>query len=376
MRSSVISTGCTLWLVAMQGLSCSSDPPIITACEPIDGIVPICEFRDPEDLALLPGGAWILVSQMRERRGDEGPPGSLIGYRLADGRLRKLYPPPEPGTGGTSGPEPSAGWGSPACPGPPDPALFSPHGVDVARSGTGARGLGVVNHGGRESIELFEIAFDVGGPVLFWRGCVPLPPRVWPNDLVLSPGGGVLATNMLPGRCGLSGAWGVVRLFFGADTGDVLEWRPESGWSALAESAASAPNGLAASRDASEVYVAEWGRDRLVRLRRDQRGHAQRDSVELPHHPDNITWTKDGRLLVTGQLGPVGSLMACSRIEAGTCGVPFSVVLVEPATLEVIPVLDSTGAVMGAGTVALEVGDEIFIGTFAGDRLARAPFRR
>jgi DNA-binding beta-propeller fold protein YncE len=179
---------------------------------------------------------------------------------------------------------------------------------------------------------------------------------------------------MLPGMGGLAGAWGIARLLFGADTGDVLEWQSDSGWRALPESAGCAPNGIAASPDGSEIYVAEWGSDRLVRLRRDEQGQIRRDSVGLPHHPDNITWTRDGRLLVTGQVGPIGGLMTCNRIESGTCGMPFSVVLVEPATLEVVLVLESPSAVIGAGTVALEVGDEIFIGTFAGDRVARAPF--
>ena len=32
----------------------------------------------------------------------------------------------------------------------------------------------------------------------------------------------------------------------------------------------------------------------------------------------------------------------------------------------------STGAPMGAGTVGLQVGDELFMGSFAGDRILRA----
>jgi len=373
MRGGVISTACVLWLVAMQALACSSDLPTLTECEPVGGVSPVCGFHNPEDLALLPGGGWILASQGGEMGGGEGRPGSLVGYRVADGRLHKLYPP-EPGAAASSGSQPSPGWGSPECPGPPDPAVFLPHGVDVARPGTGARSLAVVNHGGRESIEFFEIGYAVDAPALFWRGCVLLPPEVWPNDVALLPGGGVMATNMMPGMRGAAAAWGIVKLLFGRDTGEVLEWRPDSGWAALPESAGSGPNGIAISPDGSEVYIAEWGRDLLVRLRRDEQGRTRRDSVALPHHPDNMTWTRDGRLLVTGQIGPIGDLMTCSRIETGTCGMPFSVVLVDPASLEVVPVLDSPTAVIGAGTVALEVGDEIFIGTFAGDRLARTSF--
>jgi hypothetical protein len=36
-------------------------------------------------------------------------------------------------------------------------------------------------------------------------------------------------------------------------------------------------------------------------------------------------------------------------------------------------VIDSDGTPMGAGTVALQVGDDVWIGSFIGDRIGRAP---
>jgi hypothetical protein len=101
-----------------------------------------------------------------------------------------------------------------------------------------------------------------------------------------------------------------------------------------------------------------------------------RDHVELNHHPDNLTWTRDGQLLVTGQIGPIGELLGCGDLEEGTCAVPFSVLLVDPGTLDVQTVIEHPATAHGAASVALEIGDEILIGTFAGDRLGRAAFER
>ena len=45
------------------------------------------------------------------------------------------------------------GWGTPDCPGEPDKA-FAPHGIHLSRRGDGRLQLLVVNHGGREAIEV------------------------------------------------------------------------------------------------------------------------------------------------------------------------------------------------------------------------------
>ena len=114
----------------------------------------------------------------------------------------------------------------------------------------------------------------------------------------------------------------------------------------------------------------------MVRLRRDAAGGVERDVVAMPHHPDNLTWTRDGHLLATGQSGRIGDVLACGETEEGTCALPLSVVLLEPGSLDTSVVLEHAATAHGAGTVALEVGREIFIGTFDGDRVARASFRR
>jgi hypothetical protein len=334
----------------------------IVGCEPADGLTPVCGFENPEDLAPLPGGSWIIVSQF-PGAGNVG--GSLVAYRIVDGRKLVLFPDPDEVS--SIG---SASWGSPDCPGPPDEASFSPHGLDVD---LGEYRLAVVNHGEREAVEFFEMGHSPRGPALVWRGCTPIPDDVFANDVALLPDGGFLLTRMLA-RGGAAQLFSVIGLMAGLDTGHVLEWHPEAGFREVPESHGSGPNGVVVSPDGREIYFTEWTGPRLVRLRRDEAGQViERKQVDLPHHPDNITWTRDGLLLVAGQVGAVGELLACNGTE-GTCPVPFSVVLVNPGTLDVTLVLEHPATAQGAASVALEVGDEIFIGTYDGDRIARAPF--
>ncbi len=94
---------------------------------------------------------------------------------------------------------------------------------------------------------------------------------------------------------------------------------------------------------------------------------AVRASVALEHRPDNLTWTRDGRLLAAGQGGGLRAILACGEIEKGGCGLDYGVYIVDPVSLEAT--LLFTGE--GAASVALEVGDEIYVGAFSGDQIER-----
>lgn len=357
--------------VALLAGGCGGATDAVTGCEPADGLTPVCGFRNPEDLAALPGGTWMVVSQFPGTQGGGG--GSLVAFRPVDGRKLALFPDP---SGKPAVPRPrdaDDAWGAADCPGPPDSERFSPHGIDVDRR---AHRLAVVNHGEREAVELFELGHSRRGPAAVWRGCVPLPDDAWANDVALLGGGGFVVTRMF-GRGRVARVVGLGRMLVGASSGYVLEWHPGRGFQQLPNSEGSGPNGIAVSADGRDVYFAEWAGSRLVRVRRDASGSfVRRDVVDLPHLPDNITRARNGELLVTGQQGPIGEVLGCGRTETGACALPFSVVRVAPGTLDVRLLVDHPATAQGAGTVALEFGDEIFIGSFDGDRLARMPRAR
>jgi hypothetical protein len=113
--------------------------------------------------------------------------------------------------------------------------------------------------------------------------------------------------------------------------------------------------------------VAEWGAKSIFRLRFDGDGEPLRDAVALEHSPDNLSWTRDGRLLVAGQGGGMLKVLGCNEIEEGACGIDYGVYAIDPVSLEARRLFDGKGA----ASVALEVDDEVLVGSFVGDRIER-----
>ena len=110
------------------------------------------------------------------------------------------------------------------------------------------------------------------------------------------------------------------------------------------------------------VYVAAWGGQSLiprVARGRPHRMRPLRHEVPLGFRVDNIHWARDGSLLVAGQ---------------GEAPASSVVVKINPGTLAVREVLRHRDTpAFGAATAAVEVGRELWVGSFRGDRLAIFP---
>jgi hypothetical protein len=343
--------------------ACVGTPDPLPACDPASGA--ICDLFNPEDLALAPDPAWVLVSEMPHLDADSEASrgrGRLTAIRAADLERRALFP-----LDSAAASEVSEGWGDDGCPGAPDVARFQPHGIDVGTHASGTPALAVVNHGGREAIELFELTGD-GAPAIEWRGCIRLPEGITANDVALLEGDGLVVTNFLPQLDGMGplAIWTLLKISMGGHTGSVLRWTAADGFVEIEGSEASGPNGIAARPDGREIFVAEWGQSRVLRLREGELG-TQRDVADLGFSPDNLTWTRDGALLVAGQHGGPMTTLPCSALEEGSCDIGYSVARVDPESLEVTRLIDGRGA----ASVALEVEDTIWVGSFAGDRIER-----
>ena len=132
------------------------------------------------------------------------------------------------------------------------------------------------------------------------------------------------------------------------------------------------PNGLEASADGRWFYIGGWGTQSLIRLSRGQTP-VQIEAVNVGFHIDNVRWSPDGSLLAAGHRGDTPeSIFSC--LGQGNCnGVTSRVALVDPEqlTAEEIVRYPSNDLVI-LGTVALQVGNEIWVGAVGGgDRIAR-----
>jgi sugar lactone lactonase YvrE len=306
----------------------------------------VCGLQAPEDLVVLPGDQWVVA-------GAYAGSGVVYLIRASDRSTVRAYPTEK-------AVERIDAKTYNSCPGPPDAATkakFQTHGLYLLAGTNSVHRLFVVLHGGRESIEVFEVDARQATPALAWIGCAVAPEPVGLNSVRGLPDGGFIATNFLA-RGGFGGP-AMKAMMSGEKNGELWEWHTTSQWQKLAGTETAGANGLELSQDGRTLYVAAWGTQSFFCVSRGQATPA-RQEVPLGFRVDNIRWARDGSILAAGQGGtPSASI----------------VVKIDPGTLAVREVLrhpDVTGG-FGAGTVAVEVGKELWVGSFRGDRLAVFP---
>jgi len=359
----VVRRALPLLLLLATSPGCGAEPVI--DCGPANKIQPFCGFENPEDLARMPEYVNVLiVSQFGGIDGAE--PGDILAWDSSNGVHRTIFPP----QGGRDVPDPEGKawdpwngekWGDPDCPGPPGPD-FSPHGIDVAVRPDGRTMLLAVNHGGRESIEFLHVIVAGGHSGAIWRGCALAPDDSNFNDVSILPDGGFVVTRMMSRE--ESPTWQFIRTALGGNTGWVWEWQRSSGFKRLPGTDGGLPNGIASSADGSELYVSMYGAGEVRRISR-VTGEVL-GVAEIPA-PDNIAWDEaGGKLLVASHLG---NSLSCANVEEGACPMEFQIVELDPESMATRVVYRNEGAPMGAVTVAVQRGKNLWFGTFRGDRL-------
>lgn len=340
-------------------LGCSSPEetvgPILD-CEAKGNARPICTFTNPEDMVPLPGGQAILVGEYGESATDHA--GGLVIFELESDAVRTVFR-------GGEALAATPGWGDPSCESGPG-AAFNSHGIDLVRRDDGRLMLFVVSHGAREAIELFEVSGEGVDWAVEWRGCVPAPADASLNEVVGFPDGSFYTTKMTPLTGGLDLDEGMPT----ESTGHAYAWSAASGYRQIPGTEGIMPNGIEASPDGRIVYMNASGESSIRKVEVATGRELGRATVAMP---DNVTWAPDGRLLVASLRGLDPALFElCQTLEEGACPIPFAIVAVDPETMTPLgPVFVSDGAPMGAGTVGLQVGNELFVGSFRGDRILR-----
>jgi hypothetical protein len=320
------------------------------ACAPAGKVRYLCGLKNAEDLAPLPGSPFMIVSGMS---GSGAKAGELY---LVDTRARR-FSVLEPDL---SGP-PRKPYAD--CPGAPPAAVLAPHGLALRPGRAGRHLLYAVNHGGRQSVELFQVDARSGAPKVRWIGCVVMPKDVNPNSVAPTPEGGFVVTKF-----DANDAEGFPAMAAGKATGSVLDWEPGKGFRQIPGSVLSGDNGVVVSPDGRWVFVNAWPEKRVVRLAR--RGAGAPASAAVDFMPDNLHWAGDGRILVAGQVADMKTLLDC---KAERCPHDWAVVRLDPKTMRTAPVLRERGTqAFSDATGAVQVGTEVWVGTYRGDRLAHA----
>ncbi|MBX9898674.1 MAG: hypothetical protein K2Y17_12440 [Qipengyuania sp.] len=265
---------------AAQATNCPRDPALEYVCAPVK----------PEDLLSLPGTPWLIASGFAQ--------GS--GIKLVDTRTRQVTP----WFDGRRNWLRPASMAFPQCPGPVSPADFNARGLSLRETGVGRWQLLVVNHGGRESIEVFEVrSRGTAAPGLRWRGCIPMPLGQVANSVASYADGTILTTVLTrPGTT-------IADFVEGRVTGGVWQWKPgQSGFELLPGTELPGNNGLEVDPDQRRFYVVAFGLRSVLTFDRFRTRTPLARTEARDFMPDNIHWSS-GRLLLAGM-----------RLDEPACG--------------------------------------------------------
>lgn len=332
--------------------SASSDAQAPAGCAPAAGLTFICGFTNVEDLVVVPNTRWLLGSGMA--------PGS--GLHVIDTQakaIRKIYAP-----GLTASRPDKTRFG--VCPGPLDAKQAVLHGLALRPAAGGRYTVYATNHGGRESIEVFEL--DPAGPTATWVGCVPLPAKLAANSVAAFTDGTLVATVLI--RPGMT----FQDAFAGKNTGVVLQWTPGTpGFIELKGTELVANNGIETSPDDREFYVASTPTRRVYAFSRAKPDAGPLRFAQLKDvGPDNVRWTSGGRLITAGLIDDEPACGGRPKDEAGIrCPMGYAVVTIDPRTMTPTEIARGPRTPSFTGTaMAAVVGNELWLGSFLADRVA------
>lgn len=354
---------CLSLLVAGMALFTTLEADAAEAgCAPAGGLRFICGMQNPEDLMLVPGTRWMIVSSMAAG-------GGLHLVETDKKTSQPLFPGRSPAN------HDKAVYGN--CPGPVNAGTASFHGLSLRSAGSSHYRLYATQHGERESIEVFDIDASGATPTATWIGCVLMPEGMAANSVSSFRDGTVVATVLtLPGK-------NFADSLQQKNTGAVFEWKPGSaGFQLIPGTELPSNNGIDVAADDSEFYVVSSGAKQIVAFSRDKPARVLRRAQLVDFTPDNVHWTEDGKLITAGMIedepacgGPVKP-DAKGAVNISGCPRGTMAATIDPKTMKSTEVLRTAALPMfSMAAAALPVGGDLWISSFHSDRLAYRPAR-
>jgi hypothetical protein len=312
----------------------------------------VCDIVNAEDLVTVPGSAWILASSYSAG-------GGVYAIDSSSRAFNQVYDPSNTKHDARA---------FPGCGSPPAADAFVSHGLNIRATGNGRSMLYVVGHGDREAIEVFEVESAAGAPELTWVGCVVMPEGLDANSVASHDDGSLWFTILMHHGDTF------VDVFAGKKTGAVYAWSPgETSIQKITGSELPGNNGIELSKDGTEVYVVSTGLSTISVFSNTNPMRLLRTTPRMDFSPDNIHMTPEG-LIMTG--GPSWIDHACETTEGfdleafatcprGSIGATF-----DPITLKEVERWSArANPAFSNATMALKVGDDVWLGTFSGTRI-------
>ena len=191
-----------------------------------------------------------------------------------------------------------------------------------------------------------------------------LPEKMWSNGIAVFPDGGFVTTNFMDPTQPNAFA----EIMQGKISGSIFEWHPDTAVKELPGTALSAPNGIALSPDGRWMYVTAFGTRNILRFDRNT-DPMSKTIIEVNVMPDDLHWGDDGFLYTAGM-----NYVPPEQCASPPCSTGWSVIRIDPKTFTATRVtgVDQKAALQGA-SAAVPVDEEIWIGTYSGDRIGYLP---
>ncbi len=329
-----------------------------STCSPSAGLNYLCGAIKPEDMKRIPGTRYIVTSGFSV--------GS--GLKLVDARAKTFT---RWFTANSDQITPNTQL-YPDCATPPDPALFNARGLSLRRTGRRTATLHVVNHGGREAIEVFSIEAPGKGhaPTLSWLGCQLLPPGHVGNAVATYSDGTVLVSVLTrPGTT-------ITDFERGEKTGGIFKRaRDASAFTLIPGTELPGNNGLETSPDDRKFYTVAFGLRAVAIFKRGQTSGPEAIIPAPGFMPDNIHWVGH-RLLAAGMNSDEPACGGKRQIINGEadkmlCPRGWKVARLDPRTrkFSVIAQGDRTAGFNGVSQAVIIAGT-LWLGSYQSDRIA------
>ncbi len=311
----------------------------------------VCGLASAEDLLPIEAGRYLVASSFDPNRG--------VGLYLVDA-AEKSARPMELAAAAKGDPQFRAG------PGAPDFNKIYTHGIEVGPTHSDTTLVYAVNHGGRESIEVFRVSSR--DSTAMWVGCVLLPEECFGNAVCRMHDGSLLITQFFDKRGGLPSNQNPTV------SGLVFHWTPEKGLARVPGSEFSGDNGVLGSPDGNFVFVAAWATNEIWKI--PLKGIGPRTCARFDFRPDDLRWAPDGSILIAGQACSPPSSSGSAATPASAASGPslpedWVCVRLDPQAMVSSVVLKAKGTkAFGNATTAVQVGKTVWFGTYQGDRIA------
>lgn len=343
---------------AVGSLSAAPTPQSSAGCGREGDLDFICGVDRPEDLAHIPGSPWIIASGFS----------AGAGLKIIDARRRSMRfwfsATPD-----QVRPDPVH---FPDCASPPAPGKFNARGLSLRMTSRHGGRLHVVNHGGRESVEVFDVRLTSreAEPKLTWKGCLLLPSAHVANAVGTFRDGTVLVTVLTrPGTT-------ITDFERGMNTGAVFQRSPgAASFQMIPGTELPGNNGLQISKDDREFYVVAFGLRAVAIFRRGD-AHGPVARVKAPGFmPDNIHYSS-GRLLAAGMVSDEPACGGVRQIINGVadtmqCHRGYRVAELRPRSRSFRTVAEGPrSAAFNGVSSALIIGRDLWLGSYQADRLA------